>query len=118
MPAKANTMHLQARLERLERAAVRLPSCLTRPLDFGAGQQALLAYCLGAGPAPPRPPGVDPVVWDRKLRIECCLLERVRGAMKPGEYLPNMTEDDCQEVDQLDKVIAQWDWAPPWLKEP
>ena len=118
MPAKGTTRHLPARLARLERAVTRPATCLTGPLDFSAGQQALLAYCLGEGPSPPRPPGTDLVVWDRALRIECCLLERVRGALNPGEYLPNMPEDECREVDQLVKVIAQWDWAPPWCKEP
>ena len=118
MPAKTTTRHLHGRLARLERAALRPASCRTGPLDFSADQQALLAYCLGVGPSPPRPPGVDPAVWDRALRIECCLLERVRGALSPGEYLPNMTADDCREVDQLVRVIAQWDWAPPWCKEP
>jgi hypothetical protein len=118
MPAKGNTMKLPARLARLERAAMQPASGLTRPLDFGVEQQRLLAYCLGEGPSPACPPGTDPVVWDHELRIECCLMERVRGALNCGEYLPNMTEDDCREVDQLVKVIAQWDWAPPWLKEP
>jgi hypothetical protein len=46
------------------------------------------------------------------------LLERVRGALKLVESLPNRTEDDCREVDQLVKVIAHWDWVPPWSKEP
>ena len=41
-----------------------------------------------------------------------------RGALKLVESLPNRTEDDCREVDQLVKVIAHWDWVPPWSKEP
>jgi hypothetical protein len=97
---------------------MRPASCLTGPLDFSAGQQPLLAYCLGEGPSPPRPPGLDPVVWERALCIECCLLERVRGALNRGKYLPNMTADERREVDALVRVITQWGRAPPWFKEP
>ena len=81
-----------------------------------ADEEQKLAYLRGEGPQPPCPPWIDPLRWDSELRIECCLLARVRGALDKGEYLPNMSEGERHEVDELVKVIGQWDWAPAWVK--
>jgi hypothetical protein len=62
------------------------------------------------------PPHIDLLKWDSHLRGDCGLLARFRGALDKGEYLPSKSEDERCEVDELAKVIAQWDWAPPWFK--
>ena len=111
-------MKLRARLQRLEQQAPPRGGVLIEPWAACAEEQQLMAYLQGQGRQPPCAPHVDPLKRDTHLRVECCLLQRARGALKRGEYLPNMTEDDCREVDQLVTVIGQWDWAPPWFKEP
>jgi hypothetical protein len=111
-------MKLQTRLQRLEQTAVRQGPRLDKPMAPSADEEQKLAYLRGEGPPPPCPPRIDSLKWDSELRIECCLLARVRGALDKGEYLPNMSADERREVDDCVKAIAQWDWAPPWFKEP
>lgn len=109
-------MSIRRGLERLEQQGLRR-GVLSEPWPAGAEEERIRAYFRGAGPRPPCPPYVDPLQLDSHLRVESCLLQRVRGALHHGEYLANMTEAECREVDELVKVITQWDWAPPWLKE-
>jgi hypothetical protein len=111
-------MKLRLRLQRLEQTALRQSPRLDKPMSADADEEQKLAYLRGEGPQPPCPPHIDPLKWDSYLRVDCCLLARFRGALDKGAYLPNMSEDERREVDALVKVIAQWDWAPPWFKEP
>ena len=111
-------MKRRTRLQRLEQTAERQSASLSEPLPPSAEEEQKLAYLRGEGPQPPCPPWIDPLTWDSKLRVECCLLERLRGALDRGAYLPNMSADERREADELVKVIAQWAWAPSWFKEP
>ena len=110
-------MKLRTRLQRLEQTAARQSPRLDKPLPPSADEEQKLAYLRGEGPQPPCPPHINLLKWDSSLRIECCLLARFRGALDKGECLPNMSEYERREVDDCVKVIAQWDWAPPWFKE-
>jgi hypothetical protein len=48
--------------------------------------------------------------------VGCCVLERCRGALGKGEYLPGLSDGERAEADELVRVVATFDWAPPWLK--
>ncbi len=76
-------MKLRARLQRLER---RTPPELPPNEPPGPEEEQIRAYFRGEGPRPPLPPDFNPSNPDSFLRIECCLLQRARGALKRGEY--------------------------------
>ena len=86
------------------------------PLPPSAEQARALAYLRGEGPRPDCPSGADPQTWDSGLRVECCVLERCRGALGQGEYLPGVSDGKRREADKLARLVATFDWAPPWLK--
>jgi len=109
-------MNLRTRLQRLEQSVGPSPTAGLKPWSATAEEEQSLAYLRGEGPKPPCPAYHDPTTWDSQIRIECCLMQRTRGALGKGEYLPGMTDHERDEVDQLVKVIAQWDWAPPWFR--
>jgi hypothetical protein len=111
-------MKWRTRLQRLEQTAERQSASLSEPLPPSAEEEQKLAYLRGEGPQPPCPPGIDPLTWDSKLRIECCLLERLRGALATDAYLPNMSAYERGEADAMVTIIGQFTWAPPWFKEP
>jgi hypothetical protein len=73
-------MNLRTRLLRLEQTAEQQRIPILKPPPPSTEQEQCLAYLRGDGPRPPCPPWIDPLKWDSELRVECCLLERLRGA--------------------------------------
>jgi hypothetical protein len=101
-------------LGHLDNGWCRLPELPTT----SAEEEQKLAYLRGEGPQPLCPPGIDPLTWDSHLRVECCLMEQLRGALATDAYLPDMSAYERREADALVTIIGQYTWAPPWFKDP
>jgi hypothetical protein len=57
-------------------------------------------------PDPSCPPWFDPAEWASPKRIGRCLEQRMKCELWPGEYLPDLTEEDRTYVDRLAEVVT------------
>jgi hypothetical protein len=86
-------MALRARLHRLERQTV----CAGRTEPRREGPES---------PDPSCPQRFDPAEWASRKRIGRCLEQRMKGELRPSEYLPDMTEEERTYVDRLEEVVT------------
>jgi hypothetical protein len=58
------------------------------------------------GADPPCPRWFDPREWASRMRVSRCSEGRLSGALRPNEYLPDMTEGERRYVDEPAQAFA------------
>jgi hypothetical protein len=102
-------MRARTRLERLKRQAAKHHQAEPERESFWEQIDRQAAYLCGQGPRPPDPPcpsWFDPAEWASRMRIGRCLDYRWTGELGPGEYLPDMTEEERRYVDSHTPLIV------------
>jgi hypothetical protein len=99
---------LRRRLGRLEETTARHNQALPR-VSLSDQIEQRLAYLRGEGPRPPDPPCPSwfaPHDWASRMRVSRCSEGRLAGVLQPGQYLPDMDEEECRYVDGLAAAFA------------